>query len=150
MNHKCMPICFWCTKEKGTPIELPEKNGKKPPKKAILNYEPCKSCKEMFDKGIHIIGVKDKPLVESMPPIMKDKRVELYPTGSYFVATPEWTKQMLLANEKGDLVDNVLERKVLMMPEEIVSKILEEAKGVPAVALPTLDIMEEDDEDDNN
>ncbi len=147
MNHECMPICFWCTKETGKPVMLPEVNGKTPPKKAILNYEPCDECKAMFSQGIHIIGVVDKPLVETMPPIVKDEGVELYPTGSFFVASEPWTEEMLKKNDKADMLEDVLKRKVLMMPEEIVSKIIEEAKDVPAVEMP---VMEGDNNECDN
>lgn len=146
MQHECMPICFWCTKETGKPVMLPEVDGKIPPKKAILSYEPCDACKAMFAQGIHVIGVVDKPLVETMPPIVKDGNVELYPTGSFFVASEPWTEEMLKKNGKQDMLEDVLKRKVLMMPEEIVSKIIAEADDVPTVGMPD---MEEDNNADN-
>lgn len=147
MNHECMPICFWCTKETGKPVKLPEVNGKIPPKKAILNYEPCEACKEIFCQGIHIIGVVDKPLVETMPPIVKDGEVELYPTGSFFVASESWTEEMLKKNGKADMLEDVLKRKVLMMPDEVISKIIAEMDEVPTVGMPD---MEEDEDADNS
>ena len=147
MNHECMPICFWCTKETGKPVQLPEVNGKIPPKKAILNYEPCDACKTIFDQGIHIIGVVNKPLVETMPPIMKDGEVELYPTGSFFVASETWTREILSKNRKEEMIEDVLKRKVLMMPEEVVSQIIAEMDDVPTVGMPD---MEEDDDADND
>lgn len=139
MKHECMPICFWCTKETGKPVMLSEVNGKKPPLKAILNYEPCESCKDMFSRGIHVIGVVTEPLAETIPPIMKDGNIALYPTGSFFVATPEWTTQMLKTNDKQEMIQDVLSHKVLMMPEEIVSQIIKESKDVPAVEMPTME-----------
>lgn len=147
MEHECMPICFWCTKETGKPVMLPEVNGKKPPARAILNYEPCEACKEMFSKGIHIIGVVDKPFAETMPPIVCEEEMKLYPTGSFFVASPEWTEQMLKANNNQRMVENVLKHRVLMMPDEIVQGIVKEAEGVPAVEVP---VTEGDINEDNS
>ena len=139
MKHECMPICFWCTKETGKSVVLPEVNGKKPPAKAILNYEPCESCKEMFSNGIHVIGVVDNPLVDTMPPIVSDGEMKLYPTGSFFVASPEWTEQMLKTNSGQDIVEEVLKRKVLMMPDKVVQGIVDEAKDVPAMEIPVME-----------
>ena len=139
MEHKCMPICFWCTKETGKPVMLPEVNGKKPPAKAILNYEPCDSCAEMFGKGIHVIGVVEKAPVETMPPITSNDEVKVYPTGSFFVASVEWVEQMLKANSNQEMLEEVIKHKVLMMPDEIVQKIIEEAKDVPAVEVPVME-----------
>lgn len=148
MNHECMPICFWCTKETGKPVQLPEVNGQKPPAKAILNYEPCDACKEMFSHGIHIIGVVDKPFVESMPPIINEGDMKLYPTGAFFVASPEWTEQMLKTNHKEAMIQEVLTRKVMMMPNEIVEKIIAESEGVPAMEVPVTE--DEDDASNSN
>lgn len=139
MKHECMPICFWCTKETGKPVQLSEVNGIKPPTKAILNYEPCDACKEMFGKGIHIIGVVDEPLTETMPPIVNDGEVKLYPTGAFFVASPEWTEQMLKANNNQQMIEHVLKQRVLMMPDEIVQNIIREAEGVPAIEIPVME-----------
>ena len=149
MNNKCMPICFWCTKETGKYVTLKQIDDNPVPKKAILNYEPCDNCKELFSKGIHIIGVSEKQIVEDMMPIAKDNDVSLYPTGSFFVANQEWVEQMLKANNREDILEYTLEKKVLMIPEEIISKIIEESKDVPEVEFNT-DFMEEKDESNSN
>ena len=147
MKHECMPICFWCTKETGKPVQLSEVGGVKPPAKAILNYEPCEACKEMFGKGIHIIGVVDKSPVETMPPIINEGEIKLYPTGSFFVASPKWTVQMLKTNNNEQMIEHVLKQRVLMMPDEIVQGIVREAEGVPAVEVP---VMEDSINEDND
>ena len=149
--NTCIPICFWCGKEKNEIAMLGkiDKADSKAPMKAILNYEPCEACKEAIGKGIHVIGVQEKPIVEQMHPIAETPEGKLYPTGSFFVSTPEWTKAMLEANGNGNLVEEVLNKKTLLMPEEIVEQIIEDfGKEAKEVKVNT-DFMEEDTNENN-
>ena len=84
-----------------------------------------------------------------MHPIAETPEGKLYPTGSFFVSTPEWTKAMLEANGNGNLVEEVLKKKTLLMPEEIVEQIIEDfGKEAKEVEVNT-DFMEEDTNENN-
>ena len=65
------------------------------PMRAIVDYEPCDTCKELFSKGVHVIGVTTEPMIENMFPIVKDDNITLYPTGSMFVAPEQWVTDFL-------------------------------------------------------
>lgn len=126
-----MPVCFWCGQPKNEIALL----GKLPddaeaPKHIIMDYEPCDACREIFGKGIHVIGVTEKPMVPNMFPIISDEHNTLYPSGSMFVARPEWAERFLTANDQQDMVTDVLEKKALLLPDEIVNEIIKDAKAV--------------------
>jgi hypothetical protein len=125
-----IPVCFWCGQDKNEVALMGkiDKEDSEVPRKLITNYEPCDKCKELFSKGIHVIGVTEKPIVEGMFPIVKDNVKTLYPTGAMFVATEDWTQRFLTANEQEDMIPDVLEEKTLLMPDTIVNEIVRESK----------------------
>ena len=131
-----IPICFWCGQEKnevalmGKIEDSRKKEDIEAPKHCIINYEPCDKCKELFAKGIHVIGVVNQPITEGMFPIVNDDKQTLYPTGSMFVATEDWAKRFLTANKQEKMIDDVLEKKVLLIPDEIVVSMIKEHKAV--------------------
>lgn len=141
-----IPVCFWCGKPKNELALLGkiDKEDSEAPQKLIVNYEPCDACKELFSKGIHVIGCSDKPIVETMFPIMQDEKHCLYPTGSMFVASEEWVKDFLKANESEDMIENVLERKTLLMPDSIVNQIIEDSN------VEEMEVSLEEETDENN
>lgn len=126
-----IPVCFWCGQEKEEIALLGkiDKEDSEAPRKIILNYEPCDKCKEFFNRGIHVIGVTEEPIVETMFPIVDDGKVKLYPTGSMFVAPEDWVKDFLTANEKEGMIEEVLEKKTLLMPDALVSQIIDESNA---------------------
>jgi hypothetical protein len=73
---------------------------------------------------------------------------EMYPTGSFFVASPQWVQAVLEQNGQGEIVEEVLKKQVLLMPEEIVAQIVNEATEVPDAPV-SMDFMEEDSNEDN-
>ena len=68
-------------------------------------------------------------MVPTMFPIVDDSKVKLYPTGSMFVAPVEWMKDFLTTNNQEAMLEDVLSKKVLMMPDDIVSQIVKESKA---------------------
>ena len=51
-------ICFWCGEHTGEIALLGKlKHDAEAPKETILNYEPCKKCKEQFEQGVLIMEV---------------------------------------------------------------------------------------------
>ena len=126
-----IPICFWCGKEKNEVALLGELKGDaEAPKHVIVDYEPCDKCKELFSKGIQIIGVVDQPIVDGMFPIVVDGDVELYPGGSMFLGTEEWVTRFLTENNEPELLKRVLESKKLLLPEHIVLQLIEDYKAL--------------------
>ena len=129
--NPCIPICFWCGKEKNE-IALMGEIGEEDlqaPMKAIVNYEPCDKCKELFSKGIHVIGVVDKPLAKGHFPIVDNHDIKLYPTGSMFVATEDWAVRFLEGNEQEHMIDNVLQKRVFLLPDEFVTEMVKDVKA---------------------
>ena len=83
-----LPICFFCGKERGELALLGHIGGKKDekaPMRAIIDYEPCDECQKLMKRGITLIGVTEKPIIESQPPIQEG----LYPTGAFTVVKAE-------------------------------------------------------------
>ena len=113
--------CFWC----GEPFDKNEEFSKdKLP--LIQSYVPCPKCKEIFDKGFHVIGVSHEPMIDGIFPISKDEDgdVLLYPTGAFFVADEDFIRSVITDDE--EFLQNVLEKRVLMLPAETVDTRVEE------------------------
>lgn len=120
-------ICFWCGKPKH--IEEGVAFTEEIYKNAIIqNYVPCDACKKTFGDGIHVIGVKRNPIAKGMFPISKDEEGDLFPTGSMFVANESFVKDMLSEEEDKELLENVLQEKILMLKDEVVTEIIEQAR----------------------
>lgn len=142
-----IPVCFWCGKEKNEVALMGkmDKQDSAAPKHLVVDYEPCDTCKELFSKGIHVIGVTPKPITQGQFPIMQNP--EMFPTGSMFVAPKEWMKSFLEENEHPEMVNDVLEKGVMLMPDEIVSKIVEESN---APEMEVADITEGEEQNEDN
>ena len=145
-----IPICFWCGKEKNEVALLGQinKEDSEAPRRVIMDYEPCEQCKELFSMGIHIIGVSTEPIVETMFPIVNDDNIKLYPTGSMFVSTEEWVTSFLTANNQQSMLENVLSSRVLMLPDTIVTEIIDDSKA-DEMNIETLDTEEENTNENN-
>ncbi len=134
-NHgvnPAIPVCFWCGKPKNEIALLGkiDKQDSETPRHVIIDYDPCDTCQQLFSQGIHIIGVTEEPIAEGMFPIVDDGTNTFYPTGSMLVARPEWAERFLTANNKSDMIPDVLERKALLLPDSLVNELVKEAKGV--------------------
>ena len=126
-----IPVCFWCGKDKEEIALMGkiDKEDSEAPRRLIINYEPCDKCKELFDKGVQVIGASNHPLTPTMFPIVNDGNVKLYPTGTMFVAPEQWIREFLTANHQEGMIDSVLKKKVLIMPDSIVSEIVKESNA---------------------
>lgn len=68
-----MGVCFWCGQHTGEIALLGElPNDAEAPRETVLNYEPCKECKQQFDEGVLIIevetGLKYPPIQANYSP----------------------------------------------------------------------------------
>ena len=83
--------CFWCLK----PLD-PDKKLQEGEKMYFESYDPCERCEELFSHGIQVIGVSTSMVMPGMIAVLKDGEGKpLYPTGSMFLATEEWTRELL-------------------------------------------------------
>lgn len=125
-----IPACFWCGQSKNEIALMGkiDKEDSKAPMKLIVDYEPCDKCKELFSKGVHVIGVIDEPVIEGMFPIYNNGTEKLYPTGSDFIAPEDWITNFLTVNEQEDMIKGVLDKKKLLMPDSIVNEIIKDIK----------------------
>jgi hypothetical protein len=126
-----IPVCFWCGKDKDEIALMGkiDKEDSEAPRRLIMNYDPCDKCKALFSRGIQVIGASNSPIVPSMFPIVDDGTIKLYPTGSMFVATEDWAQRFLTANHQEHMIEQVLTKKMLIMPESVVSEIVKESKS---------------------
>ena len=133
-------VCFWCLK----PLKEGEEFHKGTDRMIMRSYTPCKTCKDVFSHGIRLIGtVKEAPM-EGMPPIgMGNDNEPLYPTGIMFLAPEEMVREMLNEPDESNILNNVLEHKVMLMPEENVAKIIDTVKNAGAGAPLTDEELEE-------
>lgn len=120
--------CFWCMKafDDGREIDSDKEI------MLLESYEPCDRCKEIYSHGIRMIGVSEEPIFEGQPPISgnPDTNEYLYPAENVFVAPVEMVKQMLADNQ--ELLDTVLESKVMLMPDEHVKSYIDQARNMEA------------------
>ncbi len=129
MAEERIERCFWCGRPKNGEIEETEETIKN---SVIANYQPCDACKKSFSDGIHVIGVTTEPIVKGMFPISKDEKNTLYPTGSMFVANEEFIRDMLSDENEKELLENVLQDRVLMIPNELCEQIVNDARAAQA------------------
>lgn len=108
--NPCIPICFFCGKEKNE-IALLGKlpNDKEAPRSAILNYEPCDECTKIMEQGVTILEALDKPIYPHIVPIQKDA----YPTGRFCIITKEAANQ-IFTDRTFKTGDTILVNKELM------------------------------------
>lgn len=142
-----IPTCFWCgnPKKELALMGRMDKKDSKAPKYIVLDYEPCDECKKLFSNGIHVVGCSNEPTAKGQFPMLDSESVKLYPTGAMFVAKEEWVKDFLKANDSEDMIPDVIEKKVLLMPDSIVNEIVSESKKLDNIE----DTEEETQNEDN-
>lgn len=123
-----IPCCFWCGQPKNEVALLGriDREDSEAPMHVTMDYEPCDKCKELIGEGIHVIGATNTPEVENMPPIAGGKEHPVYPTGAFFVAAPQFIERLLASDE--EMLERVLEAKVLVMPHDVVLNIIDDFK----------------------
>ena len=126
-----IPVCFWCGGDKNEIALMGkiDKEDSEAPRRLITNYEPCDKCKALFSKGVHVIGVTEQPMAQGMFPIVNDGKNTFYPTGSMFVATEDWAVRFLEGNEQEHMIDNVLQKRVFLLPDEFVTEMVKDVKA---------------------
>lgn len=123
--NPCIPVCFWCGEEKNEVALL----GKLPgdvaaPMKAVLNFEPCPSCKEFMDQGITLIGVTTEQPSNGVPCIGNG----LYPTGAWSVLREESDLcQLLLEAESEEFKEQTLKTRKCLIDDEMLKEIIADA-----------------------
>lgn len=86
-----MGLCFFCGQEDGT-IGLLGRlpNDAEGPRRSVLGYEPCSTCKSGMSLGIALIECDESARADpDRPPIQKRAGQFLTPTGRWFVIKRE-------------------------------------------------------------
>jgi len=74
-------ICFWCGQDNGEIALLGKLPGDvEAPRRMMLNYNPCNSCKELMSKGITMMEASDTPGNDVQPDFQG-----YYPTGRWLL-----------------------------------------------------------------
>jgi hypothetical protein len=81
-------VCFWCEQDKNEIVMFGAAYRGQAPHRMVINYDPCPTCKETFEKGIACIEVSDTPKGDQAP-LSQDKGQRAYPTGRYAVIKPD-------------------------------------------------------------
>ena len=143
-----IPVCFWCGKDKNEVAFLGKlKEDAEAPHRAILNYEPCDECKEFITQGVQLIGTSLEPIMNNMPPITmmegpgEKEETPLYPTSTFVVVQESFIREFL-EEESPEFVEDVIAKRALLLPQEIVTMIIEKSRKTDE---PVQDV--EDDED---
>lgn len=116
-------LCFWCLK----PLDLNDTFDKDKDQMRFLSYTPCKRCKTVLDKGIHVMGVQKEQMMPNQPAISTTEDGDpLYPTGAMMAAPEEWVRSFLDDEDEKqkDLLNAVLKQRVMMVPANIMEEIL--------------------------
>jgi len=124
-----IPICFWCGEETNEIVLLGKlKDDAEAPKNLVINYEPCDKCQELINDGVQLIGVTDIPSNPDMPPItITAEGVRLYPTQTFVVVKERFIYDFL-SEESKEFIDSVIEKKALLLQEEVLQQILQQIK----------------------
>lgn len=129
-----IPICFWCGEPKNEIALLGKLKGDaEAPMYMVFDYEPCDKCKEFIEQGIQLIGSTVEPAYPGMPPIAKNEKGNpegdhfLYPDRSFVVVREEFIREFL-SEEPQEFIDSVIEKKALILPAEVLSHIMKEAR----------------------
>lgn len=126
--------CFWCGGEMGVAIDRRIKKGPSrmdPPKHYIADYTPCDKCKEMFDKGIHVVGVTETPIMPDQEALGQDETGRpMYPDGTWFMASEEWATRFLADDQEA--LNSCLEKRRILVPSEFVNAVVSRFKNEEA------------------
>lgn len=144
-EKKHVKTCFWCMKAFDGKTEIDDNSVL-----VFESYEPCDKCKEIYSHGVRMIGVVKTPQFEGMPPIGRGNSEDelLYPGENVFIAPDDMVKAILNKEDEKELLETVLENRVMLMPDKNVGDIIEQAKKANGPSVP-IDKFEEDDEDDD-
>ncbi len=135
--NPALDVCFWCGQERGVALfGKIDKKDSEAPKRVVTSYEPCDKCKELFSRGIHVIGCVSTPSLTGMPPIGRDEDGNpVYPDGSFAVVTEDSIRSII--NDDPEVLGEILVARKMLMPSEILKQALS-------------DVPEEGDRDEDN
>lgn len=80
-----IPLCFWCGKPRNEVVLLGAAYKGQAPRRMLMDYEPCDTCKANMAQGITLIEATHKPQHNNQTGIQED----VYPTGRWAVITEE-------------------------------------------------------------
>ncbi len=117
--NPAIPVCFFCNQPKDEIVFAGkiDKKDSEMPKYVVMDYQPCKKCKEQMSKGITFIGVATKASFENQQPIQGN----FYPTGRYAVIAEE-ALDHIVNNEA--LRENIRKTRVTIIDDELLSSML--------------------------
>ncbi len=120
-----IPVCFWCGDHKKIPVTITVPKGTElPSDRLIIDYEPCDKCKGYISKGVQLIGTSTTPMQSGMIPININEAGEnLYPDQSFLVVPDEFVIK-LLEDEPQELIDDVLEKKALLVDSRYLKELI--------------------------
>lgn len=127
--NPCVPVCFFCQKEKNELLLLGHIGNKRKhediqaPSHMVFDYEPCENCKTIMSQGITMIAVSKKALVENQPEIQKG----LYPTGSWCLVSDEFIIRNITDET---MCKNILEKRKLFAEHDMVESIINQANAL--------------------
>lgn len=90
--------CFWCGKDTGEVIVVGRLPGDtKAPRRMVVSYTPCNSCKEQMDANIVMVEVVDSPIAYDQPPLQVDPKSgrAVYPTGHWLLTDDVFVKALM-------------------------------------------------------
>lgn len=118
--------CFWCGEDMGIALCGRLKGDIEAPRAMITGYEPCDKCREYFSQGILVAGYSRKALIDNLPSVgHTDKGEPLYLDGSHIVMTEQGISHFLSNQDEID-VNEVIEKRILFAPSELVCKIVQD------------------------
>jgi hypothetical protein len=140
-EKKQVRACFWCMKAFDGETKIDDDSVL-----VFQSYEPCDKCKEIYSHGIRMIGVTNHPQFEGMPPIGQGNSEDeyLYPGENVFIAPEDMVKRILDRDDEKELLDAVLENRVMLMPDKNVGDIIEQAKKANGPMVNVDDASEEE------
>ena len=122
--NPCIPICFFCGKEKNEIAVLGRIGDKKEdiqaPHNALLDYTPCDTCQEMMSKGITMIGVVSHK-INNLPEIAPNA----YPTGSWCVTSEDFV-QHIITDE--NVLQDILKHKRCIIDDNILQDLIKQSE----------------------
>lgn len=126
--------CFWCLKPMDANVTLSETD-----KILFRSYEPCPKCNELFQQGIHVVGVSPNMVMPGMLSVAQDPEgKDLYPTGVMFLASEDWLRRFLSEPQDKEILELALKERRILMPDTLVEQIVKDIEAQASEPIPDL------------
>lgn len=116
--------CFWCGQAKNELALLGRLRGDtEAPGTIIADMVPCDTCQENMAKGIALLAVTDKPVLENQPIATQDA------TGRPMYYYPQYlvtTENFVTRNYPKEIAENILRHRKCCMPKAEIDGILKQ------------------------